>query len=85
MVKIRALVPLTHPTTGEQFAAGAEVDVADEVANDWKADGKISLVGDEETATKQATEGNYSARTGREEAGGKDADDEPPAPKAKAR
>lgn len=82
MVKIRALVPLTHPTTGEQFAAGTEVDVADEVATEWKADGKIAYSSDEQTAAKQSTEGNYSARTGREEAGGKDADDEPP-PKAK--
>ncbi len=67
MVKIRTLVPLTHPATGEQFGAGTEVDVADEVANDWKADGKISLVADEEAAAKQAAEGNFGARTSRED------------------
>lgn len=82
MVKVRTLVPLTHPESGEQVAAGAEVDVSDEVAKDWKADGKIAMVADEEAAAKTATEGNYTARTGREEAGGKDAEDEPP-PKAK--
>lgn len=65
MVKIRTLVPLTHPTTGEQFAAGTEVDVAGEVAADWKADGKISLIADEEAAAKQASEGNFNARTSR--------------------
>lgn len=70
MVKIRTLVPLTHPTTGEQFGAGTEVDVAEEVAADWKADGKISLIADEESATKQASEGNYGARTSRADAGG---------------
>lgn len=82
MVKVRTLAPLTHPTTGEQLAAGAEVDVADEVASDWKADGKIAFVADEQAAAKQAAEGNYTARTGRDEAGGKDAD-EPPPPRAK--
>jgi hypothetical protein len=75
MVKVRTLVPLTHPKTGEQLAAGAEVDVPEEVAADWKADGKISLVADEQAAAKTANEGNYAARTGREEAGGKNADE----------
>ncbi len=74
MVKIRTLVPLQHPTTGEQFAAGVEVDVADDVAADWRADGKVAAVETEEKP------GNYSARTGREDvAGGKE---EPP-PKKK--
>jgi hypothetical protein len=80
MVKVRTLAPLTHPKTGEQLAAGAEVDVPDEVAADWKADGKISLVEDEQAAAKAANEGNYTARTGREEAGGKNADDAAKAP-----
>jgi hypothetical protein len=67
MVKVHTLVPLTHPTTGEQFAAGAEVDVADDVAADWKADGKIAFSADEEASAKAAAEGNYSARTGRDD------------------
>jgi hypothetical protein len=83
MVKVRTLAPLTHPESGEQLAAGAELDVSDEVARDWKADGKISLVADEQAAAKTASEGNYSARTGREEAGGKNADDDTP-PKKKS-
>jgi hypothetical protein len=80
MVKVRTLVPLTHPESGEQVAAGAEVDVSDEVARDWKADGKISFLEDEQAAEKTANEGNYTARTGREEAGGKNADDAAKAP-----
>jgi len=79
MVKIRTLVPLTHPTTGEQFGAGAEVDVADDVAKDWKADGKISLIADEEAAAKAANEGNFSARTAREDVAGPKAEE--PAPR----
>ena len=67
MVKVRTLVPLTHPTTGEQFAVGTEVDVADEVAADWRADGKVSDVAAEQEQAKHAGEGVYDARTGREE------------------
>jgi hypothetical protein len=81
MVKIHTLVPLSHPTTGEQFAAGTEVDVADDVAADWKADGKIAYSDDVDAAAKAANEGNYSARTGREDVTGKD---EPAPKKAKA-
>ena len=77
MVKIRTLVPLTHPSTGEAFAAGAEVDVADDVAADWRADGKVSLIADEEAQAKAANEGNFSARTSRADAG----EQEAPAPK----
>lgn len=75
MVKIRTLVPLSHPTTGEAFAAGVEVDVADEVAADWKADGKIALIADEQAEQQRASEGAYTSRTSREDAGGKDADE----------
>ena len=65
MTKIRTLVPLTHPTTGEQFAAGTEVDVADEVAADWRADGKVADVAAEQAQAAQP--GVFDARTGREE------------------
>jgi len=81
MVKIHTLVPLTHPTTGEQFAAGTEVDVAQEVAADWKADGKIAYAADVDAAVKAASEGNFSARTGREEIASTKSDE--PAPKRK--
>jgi hypothetical protein len=77
MVKVRTLVPLTHPKTDELFAAGAEVDVADEVAADWRADGKVSLIADEQAAEKAAKEGNYSARTARSDAP-KDEESPPP-------
>lgn len=69
MPKVRTLVPLQHPSTGELFAAGTEVDVADEVAKDWRADGKVSLIEDEKAAEERAKEGVYNARTGRAEVG----------------
>lgn len=77
MVKIRTLVPLTHPKTQELFAAGAEVDVADDVAAEWKADGKISLIEDEKAAEKAANEGNYSARTTRSDVAETQSEDKP--------
>jgi hypothetical protein len=77
MVKIRALVPLQHPKTAELFAAGTEVDVADDVAADWKADGKISYLDDEKKAEEAAKEGNYSARTTRSDAGEAQVEDRP--------
>lgn len=77
MVKIRTLVPLTHPKTAEVFAAGAEVDVADDVAADWKADGKISLIEDEKKAEEAANEGNYNARTSRSDVADTQAEDKP--------
>jgi hypothetical protein len=81
MVKIRTLAPLTHPKTQEQFAAGVEVDVADDIAADWRADGKVSLIADEQAAEKAASEGNYSARMTRPDA---PSDAEPPAKKGKS-
>ena len=75
MVKIRTLVPLTHPKTAEVFAAGAEVDVADDIAAGWKADGKISLIEDEKKAEEAAKEGNYGERMTRGKAGGAEVED----------
>lgn len=63
MPRIRTLVPLTHPKTGEQFAAGVELDVDDEVFRDWRADGKVADLQAEEAQQP----GVYSARTGRED------------------
>jgi hypothetical protein len=77
MPKIRTLVPLAHPKTGEQFAAGTEVDVDEEVFRDWRADGKVSSIDDEKAQEKALKEGgNFSARTGR----GDVADKAPEAP-----
>lgn len=61
-MKIHTLVPLTHPTTGEQFAAGMDVDVADEIAADWRADGKVAV-----PHTEPTEPGVYNARTGRDD------------------
>ena len=65
MTKVRTLVPLTHPKTGEQFAAGVEVDVDDEVFRDWRADGKVSDVSAQ--AEQDAKPGVYDARSGRDD------------------
>lgn len=67
MVKIRTLVPVSHPTTDEQFGAGAEVDVADDVAAAWRAAGKASYIADEEASAKAAQTGHYSDVTGRDD------------------
>jgi len=65
MPKIRALVPLTHPKTGENFAVGTEVDVDDEVFADWRADGKVADVAAEQAQAEQP--GHYSERVARED------------------
>jgi len=65
MPKVRTLVPLTHPKTGENFAVGTEVDVDEEVFRDWRADGKVADVAAEEAQAAQP--GNYSARVVRED------------------
>jgi hypothetical protein len=65
VVKIHTLVPLTHPTTDEEFPADTEVDVADDVAAAWSAAGKISLVDVEEANMQRA--GHYTDITGRDD------------------
>jgi len=68
MPKIRTLVPVTHPKTGENFAVGAEVDVDDEVFAAWRADGKVSSIDEEQAQAKAAAEGgHYAERTARED------------------
>jgi hypothetical protein len=91
MVKIRTLVPLTHPTTGEQFGPDTEVDVADDVAAGWRTMGKITLISDEERNAQAAAEGHYGDVTGRQDVGqldpaaptGGPQEDEPPPKKGK--
>ena len=65
MPKIRTLVPLVHPKTGENFAAGTEVDVDEEVFRDWRADGKVADLAQEEANAKQPQ--HFGDRTGRED------------------
>lgn len=65
MPKVRTLVPVVHPKTGENFAAGVEVDVDDEVFAAWRADGKASDVAAEQAQAEQP--GHYAERTGRED------------------
>jgi len=64
MPKVRTLVPLTHPKTGENFAAGTEVDVDEEVFADWRADGKVA---DLTAEAQPAPPTHFAERTGRED------------------
>ncbi|HYW87198.1 MAG TPA: hypothetical protein VFB50_05485 [Chloroflexota bacterium] len=64
MPKVRTLVPLTHPKTGENFAAGTEVDVDDEVFAAWRADGKVSDLAAEQAEPEPT---HYAERTARED------------------
>jgi len=65
MPKVRTLVPLVHPKTGEQFGVGTEVDVDNEVFAAWRADGKVSDVAAEQAQAAQP--GHYAERTGRDD------------------
>lgn len=72
-----ALVPLTHPDTGKQVAAGEEITLGDEDYAAMRADGKV-LASEQEVKANQvpaSPEGVYNARTSRADA---------PAPKAEA-
>jgi len=70
MPKTRAIVAATNPKTGEPLAAGAEVDLDDESYALLRAQGAVEASEQEqqEHATPEA-QGNYSARTGRENVG----------------
>lgn len=76
MPKARALVPLTHPETGEPIAPGAVVELGDDFYRDLRANGAIEA-SEEEVAEHRTpdAEGNYGARTGREDAGGRVAEE----------
>jgi hypothetical protein len=78
MPKTRVIVPTTNPKDGTPLAAGAEVDLDDESYNALRQQGAVEASEQEqkEHATPEA-QGNYSQRTGRVEAGGRDADDHP--------
>lgn len=80
MVRIRALVPLWHPGTQEELTAGAEADVAEEVARAWQAAGKISLISVEEASMQTA--GHYTDVTGREDVAPLVPGGSPPGPQA---
>jgi hypothetical protein len=68
MPKVRLLVQLADPLVeGNMFAQGEVVDVSEEQAAEWKADGKVSVIADEAAAAKAADAGHYSDRTGRED------------------
>lgn len=79
MPKVRLLVPV-----GDD-AAGAVIDVDDETFAHLRADGKASAIEDEEAAAEAAKEGNFNARTGREDtpSGKGQGDEDAPPPKGK--
>ena len=80
MPKTRAIVPLTHPKSGDAVAAGAELDLDDDAYAALRAQGAVEASAEEQKAhaTPEA-QGNYSAKTGRAEAG----EQEPPPAKKK--
>lgn len=82
MAQVRLLVPWTDDD-GKQHSPGDVVNVDDVTYDQLRADGKASSTAEEDAAAKQAKEGNYTARTGRAEAGGAQAEDakDPPPPK----
>lgn len=86
MVKARAIVPLTHPETGEPIAAGAEVELGDDFYRDLRARGAVEASGEDQKASQTPeSQGNYGGRTTRSDAGEAVAEDEPPpAPKKKS-
>jgi len=75
MPKVRLLVP--RDIDGKPNAAGAEVDVSDEIAADLRANGAATLIEDEKKAEAAAQEGNYSARMTRADPGEAVAEDKP--------
>lgn len=75
MPKTKTIVPITHPSTGEAVAAGADITLSDEEYAALRAAGSVEASPAEvkKNATPEAT-GNYSERTGREDVGGQPAE-----------
>jgi len=85
MPKAQVLVATYNPSTGEPLAAGAEADLDDEAYQFLRQAGAIAASSEEQKAGERAynektgigylapgtkNKGNYTARTGREDAGG---------------
>jgi len=94
MPKVRALVPLQEDEG--PVGVGEVFETSDEQAAALRAQGKVSLVADEEAAEKAANQGVYDAVTGRDDVAGppsgplpgpqaddEDDDDKPPSKKGK--
>ena len=83
MAQVRLLVPWTDDD-GKQHSPGDVVNVDDVTYEQLRADGKASSTAEEDAQAKQAKEGNYQARTGREDvASTKTEKAEEPKPEAK--
>jgi len=68
MPEVRLLAPFTDKD-GNNYASGEIVDFDADTVKGLRADGKASLIADEDAAQKRAAEGNFSARTDRADAG----------------
>lgn len=84
MPKTRVIVATTNPKDGSPLAPGAEVDLDDESYAALRQAGAVEASAEEQKAgaTPEA-EGNYGAKTGREEAGGTDQPKAPTPPEEK--
>jgi hypothetical protein len=74
MPEVRLLVPYTDKD-GNHYAADEIVEFDKDTVATLRADGKASLIEDEEKAEKAAKEGNFSARTSRENVAGTKAEE----------
>ena len=84
MPKARVIVATTNPKDGTPLAAGAEVDLDDESYNALRSQGAVEASEEEQKAGRSPeAEGNYGAKTGREQAGGTDQPRAPTPPEEK--
>lgn len=68
MPEVRLLSPFTDKD-GNHYAAGEVIDFDAATVATLRADGKASLIADEEAAAKAANEGVYGAHVSREDVG----------------
>jgi hypothetical protein len=79
MPKTKAIVPLTHPETGEAVAAGADISLNDDDYLALRLAGSVEASeADQKAAASDDAEGNYRERTGREDTASTKTDEEPP-------
>lgn len=78
MPRVRLLAPVV---VGDKLhAPGEEVDVDDQTFADLRSDGKASSLDEEKAAAERASEGNYTARAGRQDVASTKTEEPPPGP-----
>lgn len=71
-----ALAAFIHPSTGEPVAAGSTIVLTEEDYAALRSNGAVAASAKEQKAhTTSDAEGNYTARTSRDDAGGRVADE----------